>query len=62
MIAALHLGSLGPAPIVVDDENNRARLQAFEAAVETSGAPLRDKNQDRSLSPDEAADSDSLTQ
>jgi hypothetical protein len=52
-MAALDLGSLPGPSIVVSDDQNEDRLDAFEAAVKQSARLFRDRDEDGDLSPDE---------
>lgn len=55
MTKALALDTLKGNPILVDDANNKAALQDFEAAVKAAGGLYRDGNDDGALEPAERA-------
>jgi hypothetical protein len=60
-MTALALGSLpGGSPIVVDEDQNADRLDAFEDAVKASGRLFRDGDDDGALGEDEHEDGDEL--
>ena len=52
-IDALGLSTLGPGPIVIDEDENSDALKAFEDAVEASALLFRDDDDDGQLGPDE---------
>ena len=52
-IAALDLDSLAGPSIVIDDEQNDDRLDAFESAVEASAELYDDRDDDGALGPDD---------